>query len=111
MRPMRINLGGEGEVPGALNQQGRWVVRPGWKSSQAAQSLRDLVLAGNDFLIADNTQLPLPDDSCDEVFTNNTPPEDTATWLGPTIQTSEVRRILKSGGRWIHNGALRFTKP
>jgi hypothetical protein len=108
----RINLGGEGEVPGVLNQQGRWVVvQPGWRSSQANQSFEDLVRAGHQFLIADNISLPLPDDSFDQVLTNNLPPVDSVTWLGPTVQTSEIRRILKSGGQWIDNGMVRYTKP
>jgi hypothetical protein len=110
--PFRINLGGEGEVPGVLNQQGRWVVlQPGWRSSQTTQLFEDLFRAGHQFLIADNISLPLPGDSFDEVITNNRPPVVSVTWRGPTVQTSEISRILKSGGRWIHNGFLRFTKP
>src|SRR5258707_1839073 len=99
--PFRINLGVEGEVPGVLNQQGRWVVRRGWRSNAAGQTFSALIRAGADFLIADNVSLPLPDSSFDEVLTNNLPPVDSVTWLGPTVQTSEIRRILKSGGRWI----------
>ncbi|HWG47498.1 MAG TPA: hypothetical protein VN688_32345 [Gemmataceae bacterium] len=108
----RINLGGEGEIPGVLNQQGRWIVlQAGWRSSQTGQTFDDLVGAGHDFLIADNIRLPLPDDAFDEVITNNIPPVDSQTWLGPTVQTREIRRILKGGGRWIHNGIIRFIKP
>ena len=111
MSPMRIDLGGEGEVSGVLNQQGRWVVQPGWRSSRGGLTFRALVQAGHPFLIADNVDLPLPDASCDEVITNNTPPEDSVTMLGPTVQTSEVRRILKAGGRWVHNGFVQWVKP
>jgi hypothetical protein len=46
---MRINLGGEGEIPGVLNQQGRWVVTPGWYSS-FGNTFAAMVLAGHDFL-------------------------------------------------------------
>lgn len=110
--PFRINLGGEGEVSGFLNQQGRWIIlMSGWRSSRTGQSFADLVQAGHDFLLADNLRLPLPDDVVDEVFTNNIPPVDSATWLGPTVQSSEIRRILKSGGRWFHNGTVRYIKP
>ena len=109
--PFRINLGGEGEVADVLNQQGGWgVLMPGWRSSQRGDTFEDLVRAGHDFLIADNLHLPLPDDSVDEVITNNIPPVDSVTWLGPTVQSSEIRRILKSGGRWIHNGIVRYIK-
>jgi hypothetical protein len=110
--PFRINQGGEGEVPGVLNQQGRWVVlQPSWRSSWTGQRIEDLVRAGHQFLIADNMSLPLPDESFDEVLTNNLPPFDSATYLGPTVQTSEIRRILKSGGQWIDNRVVRYTKP
>ncbi len=110
--PFRINLGGEGEVSRVLNQQGRWIVLlSGWRSSQSGQTFEDLVQSGHDFLIADNMTLPLPDNIADEVITNNIPPVDSVTWLGPTVQSREIRRILKSGGRWIHNGVLRFLKP
>jgi hypothetical protein len=107
----RVNLGGEGEVSGVLNQQDRWVVQGGWRSSRSNQSFPDLIRAGHQFMIADNMSLPLPDSCCDEVLTNNIPPVDSYTWLGPTIQSSEIRRILKTGGRWVHDGAVRFIKP
>jgi hypothetical protein len=108
----RVNLGGEGEVPGVLNQQGRWIVLlPGWRSSQRGETFEDLVRAGHDFLIADNLRLLLPDGIVDEVITNNIPPVDSATWLGPTVQSNEIQRILKSGGQWVHNGIVRYIKP
>jgi ubiquinone/menaquinone biosynthesis C-methylase UbiE len=109
--PFRVNLGGEGEVPGVLNQQGRWVVLDsGWRSSRAAQTFEDLVRAGHQFLVCDNTHLPLPDSCCDEVITNSVP-IDVATHLGPGVQTSEVQRILKPGGLWTHDNTLRWVKP
>ncbi|HKI37887.1 MAG TPA: hypothetical protein VKA46_38895 [Gemmataceae bacterium] len=111
MSPFRVNLGGEGEVPGVLNQQGRWVLTRGWRSSETIQTFKQLVDAGYRFLICDNLDLPLPDECCDEVLTNNVPPFDSVTHWGPTIQTSEVRRILKSGGRWIDNGDVHYVKP
>jgi hypothetical protein len=100
---MTINLGGEGEVPGVLNQLGRWVVLPGWRARATVKTFAELVAAGHDFLLAD--------DCCDEVLTNSLPPVDAVTYLGPTVQTSEIRRILKSGGRWIDNGVVRWIKP
>jgi hypothetical protein len=107
----RINLGGEGEEPGVLNQQGRWVVWPSYGSSRTGETLRQMVDAGHQFLIADNVNLPLPDASFDEVITNNIPPVDSLTHLGPTVQTSEIRRILKSGGQWVHDGVVQWVKP
>ncbi len=111
MSPFRVNLGGEGEVPGVLNQQGRWVFGPHYHSSQGSLTFAQMVAAGHDFLIADNTSIPLPDACCDEVITNNVPPVDSHTHLGPTVQTSEIRRILKSGGQWIDDGVVRYVKP
>lgn len=93
-----------------LNQQGVWVLQPGWRSSRTGQSLADLVQAGHTFLICDNTAIPLPDQSGNEVLTNNVP-VDVATWLGPGVQSNEIRRILKSGGRWLHNRVVQSTKP
>jgi hypothetical protein len=111
MSPFRVNLGGEGEEPGVLNQQGRWVLLvPGWQSSRTAQSFADLVAAGLDFLICDNTALPFPDDTLDEVITNGVP-VDRVSMYGPGVQSSEIRRILKAGGVWTHDGISVWTKP
>ena len=74
-------------------------------------SLWELVSAGHQFLICENVNLPIPDASMDEVITNSIPKVDRVTHLGPTVQRSEIRRILKSGGRWLHNRRLRYTKP
>jgi hypothetical protein len=96
---------------GVLNQQGRWVFLPGYRSSVGGLTFEQMVAAGHDFLLADNASLTLPDDSFDEVITNSIPPVDSWTHLGPTVQSSEIRRILKPGGRWIDNGSVRYTKP
>jgi hypothetical protein len=108
---VHVNLGGEGEVPGVLNQNGPWIAEPGWVSSRKQLSLWELVSAGHQFLICENVNLPIPDASVDEVITNSIPKVDRVTHLGPTVQRSEIRRILKSGGRWIHNSRLRYMKP
>src|SRR5215831_344283 len=108
--PFRINLGGEGEVPGVLNQQGPWVLDPAWRSSRDGKTLQELVADGHQFIICDNLSLPFPADSVDEVFTNSVPVDQT-THLGPGVQSTEIYRILKSGGHWVHDGSIRFTKP
>jgi hypothetical protein len=36
---------------------------------------------------------------------------DINTWLGPGVQSSEVRRVLRSAGQWQHNGVIVYTKP
>ena len=108
--PYRVNLGGEGEDSTALNQQGPWALRPGWAASRTAQTLDQLVAAGHAFLICDNLAIPLPDDCADEVITNSVP-VDVMTWLGPGVQSSEIQRILKPGGRWFRDGQLHYVKP
>jgi hypothetical protein len=108
--PYCVNLGGEGEAAGALNQQGPWALRAGWASSRTGQTVEQLAAAGHEFLICDNQTIPLPDDCADEVLTNSVP-VDTFTWLGPGVQSSEIRRILKSGGVWTRDGLLHYTKP
>jgi hypothetical protein len=106
-----INLGGEGEIPDVINQQGPWVLDPSWRSSRDGKTLQELVKDGHAFLIAPNNPLPLPDDSVDRVYTNSVP-IDSTTWLGPGVQSSEIKRILKSGGDWVRDdGATTWTKP
>jgi hypothetical protein len=106
----RVNLGGEGELPGALNQQGTWVLDPNWHTATTGQTLAALCAMGHAFVICANTAIALPDESADEVITNNVP-IDVSTWLGPGVQTSEIQRILKPGGVWIHDGNVMWTKP
>ena len=69
-----------------------------------------MVRRGDPFLFCDNVQLPFPDVSVDRVVTNGVP-LNIVTWLGPGIQESEIRRVLRIGGTWTHDGAVAFTKP
>lgn len=104
-----INLGGEGEVPGVVNQQRPAVLSPGWGASRTNATLEQLAL-GSDFLICPNTHLPIHDDSVDLVITNSVPID--VVFLGePGIQSSEIYRILAPRGQWVHDGHVRFTKP
>jgi hypothetical protein len=105
-----INLGGEGEVPAVVNQQRPTALSATWRSCQAGIGLEQLTQAGNDFLICPNTQLPINDDSLDLVITNSVP-IDRVVLGEPGIQSSEIRRILATGGQWMHDGAVRYTKP
>jgi len=105
-----INLGGEGEVLNVVNQQRPAALSNTWTSSVTGDSLEQLALKGNDFLICENTGLPINDDSVDLVITNSVP-IDMVTLGQPGVQSSEIRRILASGGQWVHDGKVRFTKP
>lgn len=111
MAVLKVNLGGEGEEPDVINQQGPWVILdPRWRSSRSGQTFADLVAAGHVFLICGNLTLPFPDDSVDVVITNGVP-IDRNSLLGPGVQSPEIRRILKPGGIWVHDGAVVWTKP
>jgi hypothetical protein len=105
-----INLGGEGEVAGVVNQQRPAALSATWGACLTGDTLEQLAGQGHDFLICPNTRLPINDDSVDEVITNSVPID--VVILGePGIQSSEVYRILAPGGRWVHDGNVRYTKP
>jgi hypothetical protein len=111
MSGFRVNLGGEGEIPDVLNQQPAWAVEATWRTSQLpARDLRDCVRGGLRVLLCPNDDIPLPDECADEILTNSVP-IDIATWLGAGISSTEIRRILKRGGIWRHNGQLQLRKP
>jgi hypothetical protein len=104
-----LNLGGEVEEPDVINQQPEWVLSSGhWHS--AGPHLGPLIAAGEAFLFCRNTGLPFPDASIDSVYSNNVP-VDSHTWLGPGVQSSEVQRVLRSGGEWRHDAVVVYTKP
>lgn len=105
-----INLGGEGEIPSVVNQQGPWVVTdPRWRSSRDGKTFAVLVSEGLSFLICPNSEIALPNGSVNVVHTNGVPVDRTSTY-GPGVQSSEIRRILKPGGEWHHDGELIWTK-
>lgn len=100
-----LNLGGEGEEPDVINQQGPWVLRNSWLSVRTLNTFKELVDAGHVFLICSNLSIPFPDESVDTVITNNVP-LDRLAYHGPGVQSSEIRRILKSGGTWINTDSV-----
>jgi hypothetical protein len=103
-----INLGGEGEVAGTINQQRPAALSPLWGSCVHGHSLEQLAKTG-DFLICRNEALPIADRSIDLVITNSVPLD--STMFGePTVQSSEIFRILATGGQWMHDGTLRHTQ-
>lgn len=107
---IEINLGGESEIPGVINQQGPWALSPNWRCSRDGRTLQQLVADGYIFIICPNAPLPFPDHSADRVYTNSVP-VDMNSLLGLGVQSSEIRRILKPGGEWIRDGVLEWTKP
>jgi RHS repeat-associated protein len=99
-----LNVGGEGEVPGAYNFQGPWVLLDGYANATTSQTLGEMQAAGNQFVIGSNTSMPFATGTFQTVVTNGVP-LDTVTWLGPSPRTSEICRVLAAGGTWYHNGA------
>jgi hypothetical protein len=107
---LRLNLGGEGEEPNCINQQPPWVDLCN-SISRNGQPLRSLTYAQAPFLFCDNTRLPFPDSIIDSVITNSVPVDQGVTWLGPSLSSNEIKRILKSGGTWYNDGVLVYQKP
>lgn len=105
-----INLGGQGEVPAVINQQRPAALSANWGSCVGGLSIEQLALQGNDFLICPNVSLAINDNSVDLVITNSVP-IDIVVLGQPGVQSSEIQRILVSGGRWVHDGHTRYTKP
>ena len=62
-----------------------------------------LVAGGIDFLLCPNDRIPLPDGCADEILTNDCPIEGRVAVRSP-VRRSEIRRLLKPGGRWLDNG-------
>jgi hypothetical protein len=107
---LRLNLGGEGEDPDCINQQPPWLDLDA-PISRTGQPLRTLTQAGIPFLFCENTPLPFPDSKVDEIVTNSVPVDLGTTSLGPTLDSSEIKRVLKQGGTWYHDGVLVHRKP
>jgi hypothetical protein len=109
-----INLGGEGEIPGVINQQGPWVVTdPHWRTSRDGKTFPERVAEGIPFLICPNHDLPYPDESVRVVYTIGVP-VDRASYYGPGVYSSEIVRILEHGGEWYYDDGQNvwvWTKP
>jgi hypothetical protein len=123
-RPTKpVNIGGEGEVPGAINLQGRWALSRGYGRSQATpkgepagQNLAGMIAERHEFVIynAKTGKLPFADNSVPKVYTNSIPidtPPGGAFGGAPGVSSAEIIRILRPGGQWIKDGVVFFTKP
>jgi hypothetical protein len=103
-------LGGEGEEPDCINQQPPWVDLS-TPMSRTGQPLSTLTRAGVPMLFCDNLKLPFPDGAIDEIITNDVPIDMAPTWLGPSLNSTEIKRVLKSGGLWFEDGQIKYRKP
>jgi RHS repeat-associated protein len=100
-----VNLGGEGEVAGAINVQGPWILQGGWFSSQTGQSLTQLQAAGNQFVISSSTNLPFANGSVQTFIKNNVPVDQVSYW-GPGYSSAAIWQMLTASGQWINNGSV-----
>ena len=113
-RPIRpVNIGGEGEVPGTLNLQGRWALTKGYGRSTDGKTLAQMILEGIHFLIynARSGKLPFKNNSVPKVYTNSVPIDTPPGGLYPGVSSSEIERVLVPGGQWVRDGIVVFTKP
>jgi hypothetical protein len=107
---IRVNLGGEGEYPDCINQQGPWALLQSWRAADGIRTFYDLLAEGHRFVISSNLHLPFAEGSVDVVYTRSVP-IDINSLHGPGVQSSEVQRILKSGGIWMGDDQVRWVKP
>jgi RHS repeat-associated protein len=104
-----VNIGGEGEVSGAINFQGPWIFDPtNYAASATGQTLAEMQAAGNQFVVGSNSALPFAPGSVGTVITNGVPiGEGMSNWLGPLVQPSQIWQVLSPGvGQWINNGVV-----
>lgn len=107
---LQLNLGGEGEEADCINQQPPWVDLT-WAIARNGLPLSTLTTAGVPVLFCENTNLCFPDSIIDKVYTNGVPVDLGTTWLGPSVSSGEIKRILKSRGSWYDNGVPVYQKP
>ncbi len=62
-------------------------------------------------LFCENTCLCFPNLTIDIVITNGVPVDVGVTWLGPSIPSGEIKRVLKTGGSWYDKGTHVYQKP
>lgn len=107
---LKLNLGGEGEETNCINQQPPWVDLT-WLIARNGLPLSTLTTSGVPLLFCENTNLCFPDSIVDTVYTNGVPIDLGTTWLGPSVSSGEIKRVLKSGGWWYDNGLPVYKKP
>ena len=90
-KEIKINLGGEGEVPG-VQVNGPWIKRAGWVGCDGRTTLAD-IQAYNDVVISNGTSLPFASNSA-KVTANNVP-IDCGTHLGEGYSSREITRVQK----------------
>jgi len=88
-----INLGGEGEVFGAINVNDSTILAPNWRCARTGCPLKKIQRSGL-VVACHGDQLPFCNCCADKIITNNVP-IDIITWMGPAYSTKEIKRIAK----------------
>ena len=94
MKETIINLGGEGEVPHAININHPAILDENWRCSRSGCPLKEIKERGP-VIICCSDQLPLCDNCADKIIVNDAP-IDKKTWIGPGYSTEEIKRINKN---------------
>jgi RHS repeat-associated protein len=91
-----INIGGEGEIPDAININTDLILDPNFVASRdGTTTIRDMQSRGQQFIAYDGSRLPIRSSSCCTVFTKSIPP------YVKTQLFLEIRRVLKPNGVWV----------
>lgn len=101
--PTIVNLGGEGEVAGAVTFSRQGSGEASILHSRTAQ--RVAVESQQPVVMAEGNNLPFRTGSVDQVWTNNVPVGKGSGYFGPNFDPAEIFRILREGGSWLGNSA------
>lgn len=100
-----INLGGEGEVPGAINANLPYLMSPGFVAARDGNTKLKGVKKSGPVVICNSDQLPFADSCADEVLASGVPVNQ-HSYLGAGYKTSDMKRIAKPTGKIVINGEL-----
>jgi len=92
MKEVVVNLGGEGEVSGAIDVNNPQILDKRWRCSRNGCSLNEV--RRGCIVICRGDRIPFCDHCADKIITNNVP-IDIITWMGPGYSSEEIKRIRK----------------
>ncbi len=92
MKEIVINLGGEGEIPGAIDVNHPIILDNQWRCSRNGLPLNEVRQGCT--VVCCGDRLPFCDHCADKVVTNGVP-IDIMTWMGPGYSSKEIKRIRK----------------
>lgn len=95
MSEIIINLGGEGEHPGAINVNLDCVLHPDWCASRDGTTMLPDVKQSGPVVVARSDCLPFAPGCADKILTNSVPVGNWSTSMGPAYHPDEIKRIKK----------------